>query len=496
MDRSDTFFVDYIDDKNINNELREFYEILNEENIDIKKIMLNNKEKYNNIDIQALKSLPSDYEEITNHIINLYNYINHDELNIYDDVFVLENEKKLNLLINYISQLEQYIEEEISILKHNNALRIDRIKKTTYMNFSKDSLYNILDLYNSILISSLNDKENVYDEYNHQLKIKKDLNKIYRIVNLESDIFEEKLNVKEKLKLKLKKEIQKIQEKITYLEDLMMENSIYSEELINFKKYVNELLAYDDNEYVQISRTYDKLTNSPFISNKIRYLESLFIKEREYLIREEKFTCEKIGIKNIKKSLDYISANYVDYLDSDYKKVLEELYNSIKENNCNVYKIYKKLMLIINFLWETEITDIHSYNKGQKFCFICTNNQFIDEKHEAILLTDQIINRMDSYANYQIGFVCNFNNNILFVTDNEDIMLEKHNDMSNVKTIKQIEQEYTNFGVKNKIVLNGFLTKIEAVYYIKDEAARTYENARKLANIHRLPLIELKKDKN
>ena len=118
----------------------------------------------------------------------------------------------------------------------------------------------------------------------------------------------------------------------------------------------------------------------------------------------------------------------------------------------------------------------------------------MDERYQTILITDKTLDRVEDYSDYQIGFICNYNNNILYVTENNDIMTVNHNDMSNLKTPKQIEQEFINFKVCNRIALNGFLTKIEAVYYINDKNSNNKIKAIGLANMYNLPLIELKKD--
>ena len=68
------------------------------------------------------------------------------------------------------------------------------------------------------------------------------------------------------------------------------------------------------------------------------------------------------------------------------------------------------------------MTDVFSYDQRNDFCFICTNNQFIDEKYQAILITKQMLERVENYSDYQIGFICNFNDNILYVTENDDII--------------------------------------------------------------------------
>ena len=67
-------------------------------------------------------------------------------------------------------------------------------------------------------------------------------------------------------------------------------------------------------------------------------------------------------------------------------------------------------------------------------------------------------------------------------------------DMSDLKTPLQLEEEFINFKICNRIALNGYQTKITAVYIINDGDKNKYTKAIELANMYKLPLIELYKD--
>ena len=153
------------------------------------------------------------------------------------------------------------------------------------------------------------------------------------------------------------------------------------------------------------------------------------------------------------------------------------------------------LGLVVRRIWKNTITDVHTFNNDEDYYFICSNNQFIDEKYQTILITKKEVNRVEDYGDYQIGFICDYNDNIMYITENDDIMTVDYNDMSNLKTPVQLEQEFINFKVSNRIALNGFKTKISAVYYINDGNMDKYRKAVELSNMYKLPLIELKKDK-
>ena len=280
------------------------------------------------------------------------------------------------------------------------------------------------------------------------------------------------------------------------MEDILPERSIYAGEFSIFKNYINEVIAYDDTDYSSVSRVYKIICEDLKIQSLLNYFEESFIKEREEIIKEENFVFEKYGIKNIKTALDYISANYIDFINDSDKSLIKLLYDKINNEDYDLSYIYTKFKLIVDDIWLRTITDVYSYVPNEEFCFICTNNEFVDERHEAILITNRMLDRVQDYSDYQIGFICNFNKNILYITENNNIMTIDYNDMSNLKTPKQLEQEFLNFRVSNRIALNEYITKFSAVYYIDDGNIFKYINAVELANQYNLPLIVLKKDKN
>lgn len=180
-------------------------------------------------------------------------------------------------------------------------------------------------------------------------------------------------------------------------------------------------------------------------------------------------------------------------LTEEEKMLIEYLHEKVMSQDYNLEEIYNRIKLLTNNIWKKSITKVGSYNREEDFNFICTNNQFIDEKHQAILITKKMLDRVTDYSDYQIGFICDYNDNLLYVTENEDIMTVDYNDMSNLKTPKQIEQEFLNFKVCSRLALNGYITKIAAVYYIDDGNNIKYKKAVDLSNQHKLPLIVLKK---
>ena len=75
-------------------------------------------------------------------------------------------------------------------------------------------------------------------------------------------------------------------------------------------------------------------------------------------------------------------------------------------------------------------------------------------------------------------------------------MSVSNEDLSNLKTPLQLEEEFISFKVCNRIALDGYRTKIQAVYLIDDGNSIKYDKALELANMYKLPLIILDKKKN
>lgn len=501
MDTNDEFFFDdYFGNINLKEELRKFYQIINEEEFNkesnLTDIRNENYKRYNDINLVLLEKLPNDFEVIVNEIKRIYSYILPNQILISDFEDSYEIKKILDSIYSYLQELNNIIKIESTKLEKINNDRQLKIKDIDFSNFDKKVLHEVLNKYNDIVLYSSVTEENIIENYNRQINIKKDLNDLYRIINLELDDSNDNKDILKKLNDEINIEINNIKDKILYLEDLIIEKSEYQEEFNVFKSYFTNVIAYDDNNYSDVNRVHHIICDDLKLKSLICYFEESFIKEIEKLKQEETFVYEKIGIKNVKKSLDYICANYMDFLTEEEKSTINDLYNTLNNNVFVLKKVYDKLKKIVVKIWKETVTDPYEYTINKDFCFICSNNQFIDEKYQTILITSKMLERTQDYSDYEIGFICEFNNNILYVTENEDIMTVDHNDMSNLKTPKQIEQEFINFKVCNRIALNGYQTKINAVYIIGGQDLIKYKKAVELSNQYKIPLIVLKKDKN
>lgn len=488
---------------NLNDELKSFYAFLNDEELNesvnkenkLTELRNQNYKRFGDINLTILENLSEEFEDITREIKKIYGFIDSNELLVATIEEAHNNKKIIDLIYNYINQLNIMIENELKDLEKENNERQDKIKHINYKNVDTKALQQILNKYNDIVLYNSVIDESILDNYRRQLRRKKDLNSLYKLINIEIEDTDGGHLQRDLLNLEISKEIEKINDKIIYLEDIMVENSKYQGEFLSFKSYFNSLIAYDDEDFADINRVHSYICSNLKIQSLLNYFEDSLIYERENKLKEKEFVYNKVGIKNIRMSLNFISANYMDSLNDEEKQLISSLYEKI-DDETKVEEIYKRLKSLVNNIWKKSLTNVYSYNQSDDFCFMCTNSQFLDPRHETILISKKMLERVEDYSNYQIGFVCEFNDNILYVTENEDIMTIEHEDMSNLKTPKQIEQEFLNFKVCNRIALNGYITKISAVYFINDGDSTKYKKAVTLSNQYKLPLILLKKDKN
>ena len=341
MGSDETFFIDFIEDKNTSDELRNFYKLIYEEPSNLTLLIDQNKERYSSINLKDIEGLPEEFYNIVEEIKKIYNFILPETLEMKNLDQAKENKKIIDILINYINKLKDMLKEETEELSQKNKDRQEKIKKINYSNIDKKTLVEILEKYNNLLYCMYSKNDNVFAEYKKQIKIKREINKIYRLINLEIDYENDSKNKLEDLKEKTSKELKKLYDKIIYLEDLMIEGSKHLKEFLDFKKLFLKITAYDDNNYIEVSKVYNFIKGNNILLNKFNELELTLINEREYKNKEQDFIFEKIGIKNIKISLDYISANYIDKLNYASKQIINELYNDISEDECNVFDSYQ-----------------------------------------------------------------------------------------------------------------------------------------------------------
>lgn len=498
-------FNDYFENMNLDLDMKSLYDLMDdprltdeyEKRTRLNKLRTENHRRYHNIRISKLENLTYDFNYIIRDTLNLYRTIDSRRLlaHTYDKA---ENTKAiLDKIYRNLNRLDRIVKSTLKdLIKRNDEIE-EKLSVEYFNEFNLTSTDRklLMIIYNKLLLIDPIVSGDAYDNLNIQMKRNKYITDILKILGIDS----EKLCISEgeilkNLNEQVNDKIVEYKSKINYLEDLIQENSKYSDNFNKFRNYFNSMIAYDDSDYDSTKNIYEFLYNDDNLKLSMKKYEELFIDEREKNIKEEKFVYEKFGIKNVKNSLEYIKNNYLDNLDKDSKDVIEHISNKLESGKYDLQQVEKALGVIVKDIWKKTITDVYSYNPKENYCFLCSNNAFIDEKYQAILITKNEINKVNNYYDYQTGFICNYNDNLLYMTDNEDINTVNYNDLSNLKTPIQIEYEFINFRICNRIALDGRKTSFEAVYYINDGNKEKYEHAVVLANTYKLPLIVINKD--
>ena len=505
LDTSSAFLDNTFSSLDLNLDMEKIYELINDEElnnefehqINLTNLRNDNYNRYKAINITKYKNLPLEFEDIKEDILNFYDCIN--VKNILTDNYEDSKNNKVVLDSIYvrISRLDNMIKTYLKDITKNNNIKQKEFNMQYFKNLNIDEKLkkDLIQKYNDLVLLSSKISNDIYEELEIQKRRKLSIEEILKVLNIGKEV-QTRLLTQDRLKPLnnvINSEISKYKDKIQYLEDLMIEKSKHSLKFIEFKNFFNKLIAYDDTNYENARQIFDILVNDDKLKNNIKDFEHLFIDEREKNLKEMNFVYEKVGIKNLINSFNYIVVNYIKELSEKDINILNYISSQINGANYNINELNMLLKGIVTDIWKNQITDVYSFNPKEDFYFICSNNQFIDEKYQTILITKKELERVTNYEDYQIGFICEYNNNIMYITENEDIMTVSMDDMSYLKTPLQVEQEFMNFKVCNRIALNGYKTKIQAVYYINDGNEEKYMKALELANMYKLPLIELKK---
>ncbi len=501
--KDDNAFLNSID---LDKDVEKIYELIGDEDLQdefeeqakLTRLRNENHRRYYNINTIKYRSLPHELDDVVDDIFKFYNCIDKEEILNCN----LTTSKHIQIILNNIyrriERLDRMVKSYLKDLTKKNDENQAKFSHQYFKNLDIDETLKreLIDKYNNLILYSSYITEDIYEDLKRQVVRESLINEILKILNIEEDRKETLLR-KDKLKIlnsEIDKEIQKYKKQIQYLEDLMPNESEYLENFKSFKDFCNKIFAYDDTNYNNARQTYDILSDELRFQAYFTNFEEMFIQEVEKRKKEQKFIFEKVGIKNLRNSLNYIVTNYTDKLDEESNNIIDYIYNKLNQASYDLNDLNQALKLVVRRIWAQTITDVYEYNPNEDFYFICSNNPFIDERYQTILITNKEISKVNDYEDYQIGFICKYCDNILYITENDDIMTVNDDDMSNLKTPFQLEDEFMNFKVCNRIALDGFRTKLEAVYYINDGNKDKYLKALDLANMYKLPLIEIKKD--
>lgn len=465
----------------------------------LNELRSDNHYRYYNIDFVKLDNLTEDINVYVRSVRDLYKLIDPKVLLTENEIQADQHKVVLDKIYSYLEIIDKKVDATLKLLTPNNNIKQSKLSIELFKkaNVSSKVLNELIDLYSELVIIGSYLENDKYIDLKNQIKRKRNISKIYKLLNVvEPRVIEvDKCEEIDVLNRKIEYFRKKYMDKLQYLGDIIPRGKKYKDKLNKVSNSVLVLFSYDDRNISAARNVWSKIQKSQKLDDSIKNIEEEFIDEIERVKKERKFVFDKVGLKNIRRTLDYIDVYYMESLDEESKQVVTYMINNLNAGKYNAENMNKALRIIIDDIWRKTLTDTDNYNLYNDYYFICTNNPFIDEKYQAILITKKEIQKVNDYEDYQIGFVCGYNDNILYVTENEDIMSVRFDDMSNLKTPRQIEDEFINFKVCNRIALNGFKTKLIAVYYIDDGDNTKLEKAIDLSNSYKLPLIKIKKDK-
>ena len=505
LDNANSLFDrDYFEDMNLDEDMEKIYSLVKDEeeyneyekDMNLSRMRVENHKKYHRIKLELIEDLPNYFYLDVKNIKSIYSKINEKKLLTANYKESEKNKYRLLEIDKAYNELKFKVEKELDkLLKSNNADQ-KILDYSTFKNLTldKDELKKILNYYDTLLVVTSNVFDNVFSEYKNEIVRRKIIDKIKKILDDEAEKLKNSAKLRELALLNEKIDVQLIalNNKLDYLDKLVKEDSEYLPDYDKFKTLCDTVVNYNKNSLEEARETYKMICLKDKIDIFIKRFETLFLQEVENDIKGknyEKFEQEKLKLRNIIKDIEKY---YYEFLDKEEARYIRILKLDITSKIVNIEEAKEKINNIITKIWHNYLTDVYLYNPNDDYRFICTNNQFIEPKDEAILITKKFINKLDSYENYQIGFICN--DNILYITEKEDIMDADDEEKEYLKLPNEVESNFSSFSECNKIVLDGNNTIFTAVYFIDDGDSDKLNTAIEYANTYNIPLIRLKKD--
>lgn len=488
----------FFDALDLNEDMKKIYELIGddklyEDNNKLAKLRSKNHRRYHAINILKYTDLPIEFNSIINSFLNVYNSIDKNKILVCDYSTSLKINELLDDLYSKIRKLDEVVKIYLQKITKENDKNQSKfsIEYFNGLDLDKNKKQLLIDKYNSLVIYTSYIREDIYDDLKSQVKRKQLIEEMNNIISGNNNSKEVLLkNGLNEINSKINELIIKYKDKIQYLEDIIPNQSKYLNEFKNFKDYYNSIFAYDDENYDVSKKVYDLLVDETKFKQYVSNFEDLFIQE---IYDREKVNIDEPDLdkENLKNIIEHIENTYKDKLDLENINIINYVLSKLNNKDYDIKDLNKAIKLVIRRIWENTITDVYSFNPNEDYHFICSNNQFIDIKYQTILITKDEVNRSNQYGDYQIGFICKYTDNILYTTDKEDIMDDKDSEI--IETPIDLENKFSDFSKCSRIALDGYKTKIDAVYFIDDGNKEKYMSALNLANTCKLPLLILKK---
>ena len=187
----DNIFDDYFNNINLNNELKAFYELINNESLndsfEAETILIDlrnqNYKRYNEINILQLENISSGFSNIIAEIKNVYNCISVDEILKQNKEEAEQTKRLLDIIFNLLNRFNTELEKELKIIEKDNITKQKDLEKIIDQLGNKAS-DKILSKYNDIIIYNATIESNVLENYKRQVEIKNNLNYIYKLLDV------------------------------------------------------------------------------------------------------------------------------------------------------------------------------------------------------------------------------------------------------------------------------------------------------------------------
>ena len=507
LDNTNSLFdKEYFEDMDLNEDMEKIYSLVKdkeeygeyEKEANLSKLRIENHKKYHKIKLDLIEELPNYFYLDVKNIKNIYSKI--DEKKILKANYEESEKNKARLLeIEKLwNELKFKVENEFQKLtkENNKDQKLWDYSILKGMNIDEDELKKVLDYYDKLLIITSRISTNIFIDYKNELERKKYIDKIKKIIEDESQKLRDGAKIKELnlLNEKIEKEVIRLNNKLDYLDKLIINDSIYKSDYKKFKTLCDNVINYDKKNLDEARDIYKILCIKNKINIFIDRFEKLFLQEVEKEIKGKDFKKLEIDIEKIKEIVKKIEDNYYDTLSKEDAKYIRNLKRDIQSKIIYVEEEKVNLNNLIKRIWHNYLTSIYSYNPNEDYHFICSNNQFIEPKYETILITKDFINKVDDYGNYQIGFICNDTDNLMYMTNKNDITEAEEDEKKFLKLPNEVESSFIDFSNCNRISLDGNDTVLTSVYFIDDGDKDKLSTALGLANTYNIPLIRLKKD--
>ena len=507
LDNANSLFdKDYFEDMDLNDDMEKIYSLVRdkeeygeyEKEVNLSKLRIDNHKRYHRIKLELIEDLPNYFYLDVKNIKSIYSKINEKKILKANYEESEKNKARLLEIEKLYNELKFKIENEFQKLtkENNKDQKLWDYSILKSMNIDEDELKKVLDYYDKLLIITSRISSNVFIDYKNELERKKYIDKIKKIIEDESQKLRDSAKEKELnlLNSKIEIEVISLNNKLDYLDKLIIKDSIYKQDYKKFKTLCNNIINYDKKSLDEARETYKLLCIKKKIDIFIDRFEKLFLQEVEKEIKGKDFEKLEIDIEKIKEILKKIEDNYYNTLSKEDAKYIRNLKRDIQSKIVYVEEEKINLNNLIKRIWHNYLTNIYSYNPNEDYHFICSNNQFIEPKYETILITKELVNKVSNYGNYQIGFICNDVDNLMYMTDKDDIMEAEESEKEFLKLPNEVEESIIDFNNCNRISLDGNDIVLTAVYFIDDGDIDKLSTALGFANTYNIPLIRLKRD--